>query len=247
MGRPIDFRRVVATDLPAELANLHRSMPVGSIVQVTLGLTNPLQLIDIIIGAGFALDELEEARSPDGNPELAVRARRLPTLPDTVGADMRLLVCGLNPSVRAADAGVGFVTPGNRYWPAALAAGLVSRDRDPQHALSAHGIGMTDIVKRATPRADALRRAEYREGIERLERLCAWLRPAAICMVGLAGWRAALDRKATAGWQDAPLGGQPVYVMPSTSGLNAGSSLDALIDHLRSASQPPPSAPKVAT
>ena len=33
------------------------------------------------------------------------------TLPDTVGAGMRLLVCGLNPSVHAADAGVGYVTP----------------------------------------------------------------------------------------------------------------------------------------
>ena len=91
---------------------------------------------------------------------------------------MRLLVCGLNPSVRAADAGVGLVTPGNRFWPAALAAGLVTRDRDPRHALLAHGVGMTDLVKRATPRAAELTRDEYRAGVERLGRLCAWLRHA---------------------------------------------------------------------
>ena len=48
---------------------------------------------------------------------------------------------------------------------------------------------MTDLVKRATPRADALTRAEYRAGVERLDRLCAWLEPDAVCMVGLAGWR----------------------------------------------------------
>ena len=95
---------------------------------------------------------------------------------------------------------------------------------------------MTDLVKRATPRADALTRDEYRSGLERLERLCAWLEPRAVCVVGLAGWRAAVDRKATPGWQDRPLGGRPVYVMPSTSGLNAATTLDDLTEHLRRAS-----------
>jgi hypothetical protein len=54
-------------------------------------------------------------------------------------------------------------------------------------------------------------------------------------MVGLAGWRAAVDRKATAGVQPEPFGGRPLYVMPSTSGLNAHSRLDDLTTHLRSA------------
>jgi hypothetical protein len=31
------------------------------------------------------------------------------------------------------------------------------------------------------------------------------------------------------------IGGRPAYVMPSTSGLNARCSLDALADHLRAA------------
>ena len=80
---------------------------------------------------------------------------------------------------------------------------------------------MTDLVKRATPRADELTTAEYRAGLERVGRLCAWLRPGAVCFVGLAGWRAAADRKAVAGVQPETLGDTPVYVMPSTSGLNA--------------------------
>jgi TDG/mug DNA glycosylase family protein len=148
---------------------------------------------------------------------------------------MRLLVCGLNPSIHAADAGVGFVTPGNRFWPAAIAAGLVTRDRDPRHALEAHGIGMTDLVARATVRADELAAEEYRAGLARLDRLCRRWQPGAVCMVGLAGWRAAVDRKAIAGPQERRLGGRPVYVMPSTSGLNAATGLDALTDHLRAA------------
>jgi TDG/mug DNA glycosylase family protein len=144
-------------------------------------------------------------------------------------------VCGLNPSLHAVEAGVGYVTPGNRFWPAMLAAGLVSRDRDPDHALEVHGIGMTDLVARATPRAAELTTAEYRAGLVELEEKCQRLRPGAVCFVGLAGWRAAVDRRAIAGVQERRVGGCPVYVMPSTSGLNAATPLAVLVEHLRAA------------
>jgi TDG/mug DNA glycosylase family protein len=168
---------------------------------------------------------------------LSVSARRSRTLADTVGPDMRLLVCGLNPSLYAADAGVAFARPGNRFWPAARAASLVTADRDPDHALRRHGIGLTDLVKRATVTASELTAAEYRSGLERVEHLIRWLRPATVCFVGLAGWRAAVDRAAQAGIQPGGLGGVPVYVMPSTSGLNARSSLEDLTGHLRAAAR----------
>ena len=248
------YVHLVAADLPMALADLHRSLRVEAPVELTFfggdvegweifpdddlpgrwfSTWRRERLLDVIAGAGFTLDELEDHQGSE--LRFTVRARRDRTLPDTVGPGMRLLVCGLNPSLHAADAGVGFVTPGNRFWPAALETGLVSRDRDPRHALLAHGIGMTDLVKRATPRADALTRDEYRAGAERLDRLCAWLEPAAVCVVGLAGWRAAIDRKAQPGWQERQLGGRPVYVMPSTSGLNAATPLAELTDHLRRA------------
>ena len=89
-----------------------------------------------------------------GEEWIDVDATRARTLPDTVGPGMRLLLVGLNPSEYAADAGAGFARPGNRFWPAALAAGLVTRTHDPFHALRVDGVGMTDLVKRATPRAD---------------------------------------------------------------------------------------------
>ena len=82
-------------------------------------------------GAGFTLEARDRLDRPPKVATLIVKGRRARTLPDTVGPDMRLLVCGLNPSVYAADAGAGFARPGNRFWPAALAAGLVSTDRDP--------------------------------------------------------------------------------------------------------------------
>ncbi|MCU1498932.1 MAG: mismatch-specific DNA-glycosylase [Acidimicrobiales bacterium] len=253
-----------AADLPLALGDVHRVLAVGGRLDLTMFAGRPGEptteevstagsgddlpgrlftwwdpdhLADVVAAAGFTVDHLELV-APDGGGdrsriELTATAAR--ELPDHVGAGMRLLCCGLNPSLHAADAGVGYVTGSNRFWGALSAAGLASRDRDPRHLLRHDHIGMTDLVRRATPRADALGADEYREGIERLDRLCAWLRPAAVAVVGLAGWRAAVDRRATAGWQQRHLGGVPVYVLPSTSGLNATTPLPDLVAHFRAA------------
>ena len=187
--------------------------------------------VDVVVGAGFDVVSV----SPGADRVVRLGARRARTLPDTVGPGMRLVVCGLNPSIYAADAGVAFARPANRFWPAARAAGLASVDRDPLAALREHGVGLTDLVKRATVGAGEITTAEYRHGLARVARLCAWLRPAVVCFVGLAGWRAVVDRTARAGPQPAGLGDVPVYLMPSTSGRNAHTSLDELASHLRDA------------
>jgi len=238
--------------LPSALWDLHRVLAVGAPIELQvlagtyegddlegdevggryLAGWGESDLIDVVTGAGFEV--ADRSVVVDGD-ELRLRAVRARTLADTVGAGMRLLVCGLNPSLYAADAGVGFARPGNRFWPAALAAGVVTRDRDPLHALRVDRVGMTDQVKRATRAADELTAAEYRSGLLRLERLVGWLRPGAVCFVGLAGWRVAAGRHAVAGVQPGLLGGRPVYVMPSTSGLNARSTPDDLAGHLRAA------------
>ena len=229
--------RAVSVDkqLPMTLAHLHWDMAVGT--TLTLEVDRGDQdgewvdrLRDLVVGAGFAVDGVNvEGLS------IRMRAHRERTLADTVGTGMRLLVCGLNPSLYAADAGVGYARPGNRFWPAARAAAIVERDRDPVDALFHHGMGMTDLVKRATTGAGVLTAADYRAGAARVERLVRWLRPAAVCFVGLAGWRAAVDPGAAAGEQSAGFGGAPAYVMPSTSGANAHARLDDLADHLRAA------------
>jgi TDG/mug DNA glycosylase family protein len=249
------YVHVAQTATPLALADLHRATAVGAPVElllfegdVDLGPNETddfpgrefskwpeARLADVVVGAGFALERIETGGGTKRRSGFRVVATRARTLPDTVGPGMRLLVCGLNPSVYSADVGAGFARPGNRYWPAALAAGLVTRARDPWDALRSHGVGMTDVVKRATARADELSPDEYRDGMARVSRLVEWLQPKAVCFVGLAGWRTAVDRRAVAGVQPEALGGVPVYVMPSTSGLNAHSSLDDLTDHLRAA------------
>lgn len=242
------------SSVPLALADLHRAVTVGAAAHIEV-FSGDLELgpfpddhfggrqfsawsldqfSDVLVGAGFEVERIEQ---DEGERRGSIRAwvRRARTLADTVGADMAVLVCGLNPSVNAADAGVGFARPGNRFWPAALASGLATVDRDPHHALLNHGTGMTDLVKRATARADGLTAAEYRDGMGRLERLAGWLQPGVVCFVGLAGWRAAVDRAAVPGTQPSTLGGRPVYVSPSTSGANASSRLADLAAHLAAA------------
>lgn len=238
----VDLQHLPREQLPLALADLHRSLAVGASVELTLSEgdddVRPAtvgRIADVLHGAGFEDVTTEETPSGGEHSHLHLRARRARTLADTVGQGMRMLVCGLNPSVYAADAGRGFARPGNRFWPAAVEAGITTHPHDPSGALRHDGMGMTDLVKRASPAADVLTAAEYRDGLARVERLCTWLRPAVVCFVGLAGWRAAVDRHAPPGPQERTLGGTPVHLCPSTSGRNASSQLPELVEHLRAA------------
>lgn len=232
-----ELHRTLAPDAPAELVMFGGDLDLEPTDGDSFGARKyshwpEAELRRVVTGAGFSIDAWT-THDHTAWPHYEMSLRRAVTLPDTVGPDMDVLVCGLNPSVYSAEVGVGFGRPGNRFWPAALAAGLVTSDRDPRAALADHGVGMTDLVKRATPRADELTADEYRDGVERVRWLCEWLQPRVVCFVGLSGWRAAVDRHAQAGWQAGDLGGSAVYVMPSTSGLNAHARLDDLTEHLR--------------
>ena len=249
------LQHIPAERLPLALAALHRAMVVGAPLDLVVFEGNGTwrsdrrddlpgrmfwdwprdRLVDVVRGAGFGDVELHTAPARNGVVELHVSARRERTLPDFVGPGMRMLVCGLNPSIYSADVGAGYARPGNRFWPAMQAAGLASVPRDPIDLLHRHRVGMTDLVKRATVAAAELSREEFAGGVARVERLCAWLRPGMVYMVGLQGWRSAVDRRALPGLQAATLGGVAVYVAPSTSGLNASTQLAAHVEHMRAA------------
>lgn len=243
------YLHVPRPQLPLALARLHWAMAVGAPLTISgvagagegawpgddfpgrfFTYWQPDELAALLAGAGFEV----EATAVEGERVWA-GATRARTLPDTVGPGMRVLVCGLNPSVVAADAGYGFAGPSNRFWKAAAAAGLVTHQRDPLACLVHDRVGMTDMVKRATPNAAVLSAEEYRAGAERVRRLVAWLQPGLVLFVGLAGWRAAVDRHATAGLQPAAFAGVPAYVMPSTSGLNAHTNPSQLAAHIAAA------------
>ena len=221
------------TELPLALADLHLSLVPDDEVVVQLSVKPSTdwcreRVMDLVIGAGF----LPCGKIVKKLSGFELQLKRIRSLPDTVGPSMRVLIVGLNTSPYSADHGIGYGRPGNRFWPAALKAGLVSVDRDPRHALSCHGVGMTDLVRRTTARADQVERVEFEAGFERAQRLVTWLRPKVCCFVGLSGWRQVVNRKAVAGWQASSIGGSLVYVMPHTSGLNAHSRLEDLVGHL---------------
>lgn len=211
--------------LPLWLARVHRSLPVGATARISISGDLPVPFDDLLEGAGFRLS--------------GSNAVRLSTLADVVGPRLTLLVCGLNPSHYSAEAGVSFARKGNRFWPAAVAAGLVEVERNADKALSDHRIGFTDLAKRSSTRADEVTTAEFKNGAARVERLVQWLAPRTVLMVGLTGWRHGVDPKAAAGWQHETFGGRPVYLMPNTSGLNTHETLATLTAHLRTAQAGP--------
>ncbi len=241
------YMHIADDHLPMALAELHRAVALGGAVHIQVT-SDPLQqnvddrfpgrhftwwpparLRDVVEGAGFTIDEFVD----DGEEWIDVEATRAHMLADTVGPDMRVLFVGLNPGLLSADRGVSFARPGNRFWPAALAAGHVTRPHDPLHALRVDHVGMTNLVRRATRTASELTRAEYADGATRLARLVQWLRPACVCFVGITGYREAIDKGAALGWQPAAFAGAPTYVMPNTSGLNAHAKPADFVEHLR--------------
>lgn len=232
-GRPwtLDAGDLRPQDVPLCFHRAQRNLGDGVRIDVVVAADVGVdRLVDLVVGAGWSTlgDPVATGR------HLSVSVARHHTLADSVGPGMRLLVCGVNPSPYSADVGVGYGRPGNRFWPAARDAGMVTVDRDPAAAL-AGGMGMTDFAKRPTRTAAEVTEAEYREGFARVTRLVGWLAPGAVCFVGLSGWRTVVDRTARAGIQPVGVAGRPVYVMPSTSGLNAGSTPADLAAHLAAA------------
>ncbi len=169
-----------------------------------------------------------------GRGQWTVRRER--TLADLIGPRLRVLIVGLNPSLVAADAGVGFVGATNRFWPAAVEAGLVPVDRDPWAAFTRSAVGFTDLVKRASPRANELTTGEFRSGALRIRALVEWFAPQVVCFAGVTGYRKAFDRTAELGLQTERIGDTLVYLMLNPSGANAHASrADLVADffHLR--------------
>ena len=162
-----------------------------------------------------------------------LEAARDALLPDVLAPGLRIVFCGINPGLWTAATGHHFARPGNRFWPALHAAGLTPRRFEPseQRELLGLGLGLTNIVPRATARADELTAQEYVEGGRRLAAKVRDLRPAWLAVLGVTAYRAAFgDKTARVGGQALTLGDTRVWVLPNPSGLNAHWSADALAE-----------------
>ncbi|MBV9195250.1 MAG: mismatch-specific DNA-glycosylase [Solirubrobacterales bacterium] len=140
------------------------------------------------------------------------------------GPGLRVLFVGINPSLRSAEVGHHFARPGNRFWPTLHAAGFTPRRLTPQEdeLLPSFGIGVANIVARATRTGAELTVAELRAGATVLEATVDAWSPRLVAVVGVVAYRSAFRRPhAHMGLQDERVAGRPVWVLPNPSGLNA--------------------------
>ena len=175
---------------------------------------------------GFTRAELESFRDVE--------------VPDLLPADdqpLRLLFVGINPGLWTAATQSHFARPGNRFYPALLHAGILAAPIDPaagmtdedRDELRRRGIGITNVVARATARADELTAEELQRGGQRLRALVAERRPSVVAVAGVTAYRTAFgERRARVGKQPARWGGSQVFVVPNPSGLNAHETVATL-------------------
>ena len=105
------------------------------------------------------------ARPPRPTQADLAAAREL-TIPDVAAPGLRVLFSGINPGLYSAATGYHFARPGNRFWPALHRSGFTPRQLDPseQDQLLGLGLGITNVVARATARADELSRRRAARG-----------------------------------------------------------------------------------
>jgi TDG/mug DNA glycosylase family protein len=149
------------------------------------------------------------------------------------GAPFSVLFCGINPGLYSAATGFHFARPGNRFWPALHGAGFTPRQLDPseQELLAGYGLGITNLVARATAQASELTRAELQAGGERLAALVTERQPRWVAVAGVTAYREAfVKKKAQVGPQSQTIGRSGLWIVPNPSGLNAHWPLAAIIE-----------------
>ncbi len=160
-------------------------------------------------------------------------------VPDLLGPGLRLLFVGINPGLWTAATSTHFAHPVNRFYPALLEAGIIDRRIDPaagmteadRDYLRGRGIGITNLVRRATARADELTRAELRDGATALDELVARHSPRVVAVAGITAYRQAFGLpRAVVGEQPDPLAGARLWVVPNPSGLNAHHTVATLAE-----------------
>ena len=176
----------------------------------------------------FTRDELESFRDA--------------TVDDLVGPGLKLLFVGINPGLWTAAWQTHFAHPGNRFYPSLLRAGLIDREIDRSEGFTdddrryfvSRGIGITNLVNRATVRASELRSEELRRGGARLVDFVSEHQPCVVAVAGVTAYRTAFgERKAMLGKQPQLLGEAELWAVPNPSGLNAHETTDSLAEWYR--------------
>ena len=158
---------------------------------------------------------------------LSTRPRRkaIRGLPAILGPRPRILFVGINPSLRSAEVGHHFASPGNPFWRLLHAARLIptALTHADDGRLPEHGLALTNIVPRATRAASELTRPEFVAGRAQLARVIRRASPEVVAFVGVTVYRAFFGPAARGGPgpKRERIGTARVFVLPNPSGLNA--------------------------
>jgi double-stranded uracil-DNA glycosylase len=174
-----------------------------------------------------------------GFTQAELQTFRNTSVPDLVGSELKLLLVGINPGLWTAATQTHFAHPGNRFYPALRLAGIVDRDLDRGRPMTdqdrmyliSRGIGITNLVNRATARASELTPAELTAGRTRLKEFVNRHHPIVVAIAGVTAYRVAFARpKAKEGEQPELLADARVWVVPNPSGLNAHATITSLAE-----------------
>ena len=150
------------------------------------------------------------------------------TLPDLLRPGLELVFVGINPGEESARVGHYYGHPGNGFWPALSASGLVSRDVGPEddRALPrCWSIGFTDVVKRVVTDSSRVGDPELRAARPAFEGRIAYASPRAVCFTTTRAFDVlfpGVRPNESWGRQPVEVAGAEAWVMPSTSGRAAG-------------------------
>lgn len=160
-------------------------------------------------------------------------------LPDYLATGLDVLLVGINPGMRSAERGHHFAGPGNRFWGLLADAGLTPRKLDytEDGTLPTYGLGITNIVARASRSSSDLSRSDYEEGRRILAAKIARFRPKAVAFVGVTVFReywpelasGPAPQKIACGKRTETIAGAAVFVLPNPSGRNAHYSYEEML------------------
>jgi TDG/mug DNA glycosylase family protein len=143
---------------------------------------------------------------------------------DVIAPGLVVLFCGINPGLYSGAVGHHFARPGNRFWKALHASRFTDRELSPfeERELLRYGLGITNLVNRATAGADELSPDQLGSGGRAVEWKACRSRPAVVAFLGLSAYRTSFGRpNAGVGLQPESLCASRIWLLPNPSGRSA--------------------------
>jgi TDG/mug DNA glycosylase family protein len=153
------------------------------------------------------------------------------TLPDYLKPGLDLVLVGINPGLRSMAKGHHFAGAGNKFWDLLFDSGIVPRrmTHEEDHLLLTYGIGITNLVARASRSSSELTRRDYEGGRKLLLEKLRRFRPRVAAFVGITVFRELWPglssepspRRIPPGRRPETVGDTVLFVLPNPSGRNA--------------------------